>query len=92
MIKTHLKFQKNRANCKRGFCAHKVHVPTTNSEPRTTKYAPWKAENYVPSVFFEKAGDKNEVAEVALPRIFGQRKKDALVTFSSLFLCFIVQK
>ena len=44
-------------NYRRSF-AHKV--PTINSEPCTTNHAPRKAEYYVPSLFFEKAGDKNE--------------------------------
>ena len=34
-------------------------VPTKNPDPRTTHHALRKAENNVPPLFFEKAGDKN---------------------------------
>ena len=55
--KSRCKISKGSAlNCRRS-CLDKVHVPTTNPEPGITYHAPRKAENNVPPLFFEKAGD-----------------------------------
>ena len=56
-IKTPVKFRKDRFKTVGGVALTKYLLQTRNHAPRTTDHGPRKAEYYVPSLFFEKAGD-----------------------------------
>ena len=65
ILKTPVKFQKDRTETVGGVKGTKYplktrnHAPrTTRHAPRTTHHAPRKTKNSVPPLFFEKAGDK----------------------------------
>ena len=65
ILKTHVKFQKDRTKTVGGVKGTKYLLKTWNHAPRTTRHAPRathhaprKTENSVPPLFFEKAGDK----------------------------------
>ena len=59
MIKTPVKFQKDRFKTVGGVALTRYLLQTRNHAPRITHHTPRKAEYYVPSLFFEKAGDNN---------------------------------
>ena len=73
ILKTPVKFQKDRTETVGGVKGTKYPLKTRNHAPRTTRHAPRatrhaprtthhaprKTKNSVPPLFFEKAGDKN---------------------------------
>ena len=59
ILKTPVKFQKDRTETVGGFKGTKYPLKTRNHAPRTTRHAPRKTKNSVPPLFFEKAGDNN---------------------------------
>ena len=59
ILKTPVKFQKDRTKTVGGVKGTKYLPKTRNHAPRTTRQAPRKTKNSVPPLFFEKEGDKN---------------------------------
>ena len=57
ILKTPVKFQKDRTETVGGVKGTKYPLKTRNHAPRATRHAPWKTQNSVPPLFFEKAGD-----------------------------------
>ena len=62
ILKTPVKFQKDRTKTVGGVKGTKYLLKTRNHAPRTTRHAPRKTKNSVPPLFFEKAGD-NKIGE-----------------------------
>ena len=61
ILKTLVKFQKDRTKTVGGVKETKYPLKTRNHAPRATHHAPHprKTKNSVPPLFFEKAGDNN---------------------------------
>ena len=57
ILKTPVKFQKDRTETVGGVKGTKYPLKTRNHAPRATRHAPRKTKNSVPPLFFEKAGD-----------------------------------
>ena len=57
ILKTPVKFQKDRTETVGGVKGTKYLLKTRNHAPRPTRHAPRKTKNSVPPLFFEKAGD-----------------------------------
>ena len=72
MIKTPVKFQKDRSKTVGG-------VALTRFLLQTRNHAPWKAEYYVPSLFFEKAGDNKQIQRIYVPLLLKIFQTRALV-------------
>ena len=62
MIKTPVKFKKDRFETVGGVALTRYLLQIRNHAPCITLHAPRKAEYHVPSLCFEKAGDKNALS------------------------------
>ena len=62
MIKTPVKFQKDRSKIVGRVVLTSYLLQTRNHALRITHHAPRKAEYHVPSLFFEKAGDNKKMS------------------------------
>ena len=60
ILKTPVKFQKDRTETVGGVKGTKYLLKTRNHAPRAMRHAPRKTKNSVPPLFFEKAGDKKK--------------------------------
>ena len=73
MLKAPVKFQKDRTKTVGGVKGTRYLLKIRNHAPCATRHAPRKAENSVPPLFFEKAGD-NKAHFFQSVSDFGPRK------------------